>query len=343
MLDSDVSHKISEWVRIPDAIRGSLAYLGDLLFSLAGSARQWQYRPWMVVGLLLFILGIIPSRARLSPAPGRPSTRSGRKNKCGRMEVWKQLFSFTSILPHLHTSTPPYLHTFQKGLGFRSRRASRWNGDACRPDRPVSTMQVAGSGDPLVLIHGLSGSSRWWRHNTEPLAERFRVYLIDLIGFGASRGAHPFILGEAAEHLCRWMDRLGLGRAHLTDHSMGGLIATELAVRRPDRVGRLVLVSAAALPLPPFRSAFGLVRAVWRTRLSFLPILFTDALRAGPFTLLKAARRTLPDAELLVLDGGGHVPMWERPEAFNEAALAFLAPGPDAAPAPQPVREDAPP
>mgnify|MGYP006180824285 CR=1 FL=1 len=57
VLKSDVSHKISSWVGVPDAILGAVAYLGDALFSLAGSTRRWQYRPWMVV---IFGIDVIP-------------------------------------------------------------------------------------------------------------------------------------------------------------------------------------------------------------------------------------------------------------------------------------------
>lgn len=57
VLDSDVSHTMSRYIRIPDAILGALAYLGDILFALAGSTRRWQFRPWLV---LLFGLDVIP-------------------------------------------------------------------------------------------------------------------------------------------------------------------------------------------------------------------------------------------------------------------------------------------
>jgi hypothetical protein len=57
VLDSDVSERMRRWFRIPDAALGALAYLGDLVFGLAGSTRRWQYRPWMV---LLFGLDVIP-------------------------------------------------------------------------------------------------------------------------------------------------------------------------------------------------------------------------------------------------------------------------------------------
>lgn len=57
VLDSDVSEQMRRWFRIPDAALGAIAYLGDLIFGLAGSTRRWQYRPWMV---LLFGLDVIP-------------------------------------------------------------------------------------------------------------------------------------------------------------------------------------------------------------------------------------------------------------------------------------------
>lgn len=61
VLDSDVSHAISGWVRMPDAVLGAIAYLGDAVFSLAGSERRWQYRPWMVIifGIDVIPLGIV--------------------------------------------------------------------------------------------------------------------------------------------------------------------------------------------------------------------------------------------------------------------------------------------
>lgn len=57
VLDSSVSHLMWKWFRIPDAIMGALAYLGDIIFGLAGSTRRWQDRPWLVI---LFGLDVIP-------------------------------------------------------------------------------------------------------------------------------------------------------------------------------------------------------------------------------------------------------------------------------------------
>lgn len=57
VLDSDVSHRMQRWFGIPDAALGAVAYLGDIVFGLAGSTRRWQYRPWLVI---LFGIDVIP-------------------------------------------------------------------------------------------------------------------------------------------------------------------------------------------------------------------------------------------------------------------------------------------
>ncbi len=224
--------------------------------------------------------------------------------------------------------------------------------------------QVAGHGEPVVLIHGLSGSGRWWRRNVEPLARRFRVHVVDLVGFGLSRDGR-FVLHDAASHLTAWLDSLGIERAHVIGHSMGGAIAADLAADFPARVGRLVLVDAAAVPFNRtyLQHALGLLRGLCYLPLGFLPVLAADACRAGPLTLLQAARdllsadltaklpriqaparliwgerdflvplelgrelcRSLRHADLVVIEGAGHNPMWDRPTEFNRAVLEFLA------------------
>lgn len=57
VLDSDVSHTLYRWFRVPDSIMGAVAYLGDVIFALAGSTRRWQDRPWLVI---LFGIDVIP-------------------------------------------------------------------------------------------------------------------------------------------------------------------------------------------------------------------------------------------------------------------------------------------
>jgi hypothetical protein len=63
VLDSDVSETMRHWLGIPDAALGSIAYLGDVIYGLAGSTRRWQYRPWMTIlfGIDVIPLGIVSS------------------------------------------------------------------------------------------------------------------------------------------------------------------------------------------------------------------------------------------------------------------------------------------
>jgi pimeloyl-ACP methyl ester carboxylesterase len=153
--------------------------------------------------------------------------------------------------------------------------------------------QVVGSGEPVVLVHGLAGSTRWWCRNAAALAERHTVYLLNLPGFGAFRGRHQaFSLATAADWLTDWIDAVGIGPCHLVGHSMGGHIAIRVAAHRPDLVRRLVLVAPALVA--GRRSVLGLplaiVAAGWAATPSFLPILTLDTLRAGPLTMLSATR-----------------------------------------------------
>jgi pimeloyl-ACP methyl ester carboxylesterase len=155
--------------------------------------------------------------------------------------------------------------------------------------------EESGEGPPLVLIHGLSGSCRWWSRNVPDLSRHFHVYAIDLIGFGASRGhpKHRFVLAEAASILAAWMDQAGIGRAEVVGHSMGGCIAIDLAANFSDHVDHLVLVDPAILPHDAtfWRSVANLTRSIRYTPMRFLPVMAADALRAGPATVIEATRQ----------------------------------------------------
>ena len=155
--------------------------------------------------------------------------------------------------------------------------------------------QVTGSGPPLILLHGLAGSGRWWQRNIAYLAQRFRVYVVDLIGFGASRGLHPLIFDEVAGYIGAWMDQLEIRRASIVGHSMGGLVAADLAASAPERIERLVLVDAAAFLIEQHYAyhLHGLFRELFQVQIDFLTMLMADAYRAGPFTLINAINQLL--------------------------------------------------
>lgn len=226
---------------------------------------------------------------------------------------------------------------------------------------------VAGQGEPVVLVHGLSGSSQWWIRNLPALADSYTVYLIDLPGFGAmSQYPGQLPLSEMAAWLLQWMDAVRLPRIRLIGHSMGGAIAIQCAAQRPGAITQLVLAAPAAIPAghPTLWSYMpSLIETLVAMTPSFLPILAYDALRAGPGTLLRTSRallthdvrdelrqvtaptllmwgrrdslvppalghvmrQELAHAELRILDGAGHVVMYDRPSAFNRAVLGFFA------------------
>lgn len=224
-------------------------------------------------------------------------------------------------------------------------------------ERIYSEMQ--GSGSPVVLIHGLGGSCRWWRHNIAALAQRHELHIVDLAGCGRSSGR--LVLAKAAEQLAMWMEISGVRQASIVGHSMGGYIAARLAASHPQLVDRLVLVNAAI----SMAGLGGGLPIAWRMPLplSIIPVALNDALRVGvdtiaravhelvttdmgpilmrvlsrtlliwgehdqivPLRVARAAIRQLPSASLAVIIGAGHVPMWDRPAAFNHTLLSFLA------------------
>lgn len=158
-----------------------------------------------------------------------------------------------------------------------------------------------GAGDHLLLLHGLSGSSGWWRHNVPALAERFRTHTPDLVGFGRSKAwtAQPTI-PEMAQIVEQWMDLQSIEQTHLIGHSMGGQIAIHIAAKSPQRVRKLVLVSSAGIPRKLSMSALAHFMAEvipprrWGNR-AFLPTIARDALRAGPRAFLGATSLLLRD------------------------------------------------
>ncbi len=99
-----------------------------------------------------------------------------------------------------------------------------------------------GSGDPLLLIHGL-GYARWgWEPVLPGLAERFDVILFDNRGIGESDApSGPYTAAEMAADAVQVLDEVGVERAHVVGTSLGGMVAQELALSSPGRVERLVL------------------------------------------------------------------------------------------------------
>ena len=109
-----------------------------------------------------------------------------------------------------------------------------------------------GTGDALLLLHGggpgATGMSNYAR-NVDALAQRFRVVVPDLPGYGHSSKhvdrADPF--GDLAAAMRGLLDALGIERAHVVGNSYGGAAALRLALDRPDRVARMVLMGPGGI------------------------------------------------------------------------------------------------
>ncbi len=107
---------------------------------------------------------------------------------------------------------------------------------------------VAGSGEPVLLIHGLGGSRRTWREVVGSLAAGHTVIAPDLPGHGESDApAGDYSLGAHATALRDLLVGLGHSRATVVGHSLGGGIALQFAHQFPDRIDRLVLISSGGL------------------------------------------------------------------------------------------------
>jgi pimeloyl-ACP methyl ester carboxylesterase len=105
-----------------------------------------------------------------------------------------------------------------------------------------------GEGPPIVLVHGLSGAWQNWLEQLPYFARSHRVIALDLPGFGGSPMPRWEISIPAyGRFLHDFCEKLDAGACAVVGNSMGGFIATELAIGEPDRVQRLVLVSAAGV------------------------------------------------------------------------------------------------
>jgi pimeloyl-ACP methyl ester carboxylesterase len=108
-----------------------------------------------------------------------------------------------------------------------------------------------GEGEPVILIHGFLYNSYTWNNNIDALADRFKVYALDLWGFGYST-REPLDYGYPlyADQLLKFMDALNIQKASLVGHSMGGGTCIFFSVQHRERVNKVILVDPAGMPNP---------------------------------------------------------------------------------------------
>lgn len=156
--------------------------------------------------------------------------------------------------PRLHAAAAVMLALFLVALATSARQP-----------RPVPSLRAAyvdvgalriryargGRGPAVLLLHGYGESLVAWRGVFGRLADGADVVAIDLPGFGlSSKPATGYATDSLAQTVIRVLDALGIERASIVGHSLGGAVAAAVAVRAPSRVERLVLLDAALVGAP---------------------------------------------------------------------------------------------
>jgi pimeloyl-ACP methyl ester carboxylesterase len=215
----------------------------------------------------------------------------------------------------------------------------------------------------VVLVHGLSGSKRWWLRNVPALKKEYRVFVLELPGFGAARGQKTLDLPALGALLLEFVKALELEGCVLIGHSMGAHATLHAAALEPNCFSGLVLAAASAfVNRPVLNSAAWLIPASFMGAYEFIPTVVSDGLLAGfpnlwfaaqaltrdnptsllsritiPVLLLHGSRdllvtlkmanelqRGLVHSKLEIVSGAGHNLMFDRAEEFNSLTLEFL-------------------
>jgi pimeloyl-ACP methyl ester carboxylesterase len=256
----------------------------------------------------------------------------------------------------------------------------------------------AGSGPPLLLVHGFLVNHKEWLPVLPWLAARFRCILPDLPGFGRSEkpspAEFPYTREAFAEILAATLEHFELSSAHVVGHSLGGAVAMTFAADYPERVERLCVVDSASYPFPlplkgrlpllpgvgpvvfkvlyrrplfrdyfrhdvwsghagldldrvdeyydDFRSrparnaAYAVLKRAATDLTTLVPkiprveaptlVLWGDEDRIFPLSLAHRLARELPSAHLHVIEGSGHAPNEEHPDAVAAQLVRHLHP-----------------
>ncbi len=117
-------------------------------------------------------------------------------------------------------------------------------------------IEVDGTGDPVILVHGLGGTSNTFTPQLAALTPRLRAIRPDLPGSGRSNANGPLSIQAFVDHIARAAQALGVARGHFAGHSLGTIVCQHLAVQHPSLVRSLALVGP--FPAPPAAAREGL-------------------------------------------------------------------------------------
>lgn len=105
--------------------------------------------------------------------------------------------------------------------------------------------EVFGRGRPVILLHGWLESWGLWQETMDYLSKTYRTYAVDFWGFGESdKKRDSFTVPDFVDLVRQFMDRLGIPRAPLVGHSMGGTVSLSVAIKYPQKVSKVVVIGS---------------------------------------------------------------------------------------------------
>jgi pimeloyl-ACP methyl ester carboxylesterase len=213
----------------------------------------------------------------------------------------------------------------------------------------------AGSGPPVVLLHGGASDSRDWLDTMAALSSCYTLHAPDMIGFGDSDKSQPgYYLSDFTDFTAGFINELGYDSQVLVGHSLGGRVCIEIALRYPEKVSKLVLIDTVGFgklarwgmyigafmywlrkvlrmpqPYPRYLKQVHEDRE-WMC-LDMLPQLKPPTLlvwnERDPYYSVSQATRAaelIPQVRLEVFPGYGHAPHMKSKDRFNDLLLDFL-------------------
>lgn len=182
--------------------------------------------------------------------------------------------------------------------------------------------EISGTGEPLVLIHGMGSASTAWKPIRHELNQDFTVITVDLPGHGKT----PYVKGQPMDphslgtYVLEQLNTLGIDRFHLAGNSLGGWVSLEMSSAAPDRVRSLIGIAPAGLWLNPYNArypgtAVARFLARYTAKLAPTALHFEAARKLGFFDVSPRWKdfsyELCLDATLAMASADGYYPAWD--------------------------------